>query len=122
MTTLFYLYSPAGKLIVSVLLFCAGGPQQIRLAHVIHKFQGTPSRIRRDIVFERILLPIFLQHMYMNSRGKSPRSAAGMSEDAIFRLILITVVRRSEQSKAFFIFFAPPRLFSIQLTGSLSLD
>ena len=44
--------------------------------------------MRQDIVFERIFLPISLQYAYMNSRGKNPRSAARMSEDAISCLIL----------------------------------
>ena len=43
------------------------------------------------MVFERILLLIFLQHAHINSRGKSPRSAARMSEDAIFCIILTIV-------------------------------
>jgi hypothetical protein len=62
------------------------------LGHIIHKLQTTPLGVRRDIASGRIFLPIYLQHEYMNSRGKNPRSpgvyaGARMSEDAMFRLI-----------------------------------
>jgi hypothetical protein len=36
------------------------------IAHIIHEFQPTRTRIRRAIVFERILLPMFLQYAYIN--------------------------------------------------------
>ena len=47
------------------------------LAHIIHKFLATLPGRRRDVVSERIFLPIFLQHVYMDSRGKNPRPISG---------------------------------------------
>ena len=72
----------------------------MNLPHIIYKFQTTPPGIRRDIVSERILLPIFLQHVFMNSRGKSPRSAARMIEDAISCLIFTIVYELGGQKIA----------------------
>jgi hypothetical protein len=62
------------------------------LTHIIHEFQINRNRTRLGIVFERILLPIFLQHGFLGSRGKSlgVSNAFGtrMSENTVPGLIL----------------------------------